>query len=249
MDVNFWLSLPHSLYDKSIPTLFSSPVQMFSKIFVLFLAFLVAIASARPLRHHHRRSCPHNVASSVVVSATATPTAAALNLQSSHASTSKATEPSSTTATKVSTSSKKSSTSTETSTASAKPSASLTPAKSPASLLAKLFPIDSSSSWSTVSDYAKSFPLADSTFRPTNLIASLPHPYTNAPDGKEAMKAHYPKGSYTFTHKPEGGLSFYAPGPDKVDLTTAKEATFGYSVFFPEGFAFNLGGKLPGLCT
>jgi hypothetical protein len=32
-------------------------------------------------------------------------------------------------------------------------------------------------------------------------------------------------------------------------LTTAKEATLGYSVLFQDGFEFNLGGKLPGLCT
>lgn len=62
------------------------------------------------------------------------------------------------------------------------------------------------------------------------------------------MQAHYPKGSYTFTHSPEGGLSFYAPGPDAVDLTTAKEATFGYSVMFEDGFEWQKGGKLPGLC-
>lgn len=62
------------------------------------------------------------------------------------------------------------------------------------------------------------------------------------------MQAHYPKGSYTFTHSPEGGLSFYAPGPDTVDLTTAKEATFGYSVMFEDGFEWQKGGKLPGLC-
>jgi hypothetical protein len=60
------------------------------------------------------------------------------------------------------------------------------------------------------------------------------------------MKAHYPKGSYTFTHTPLGGISFYASGP--IDLTKAKEATFGYSVFFGDGFDFQKGGKLPGLC-
>jgi hypothetical protein len=32
-----------------------------------------------------------------------------------------------------------------------------------------------------------------------------------------------------------------------VDLTTAKEVTFGYSIFFQKGFAFNRGGKLPGI--
>ena len=62
------------------------------------------------------------------------------------------------------------------------------------------------------------------------------------------MQAHYPKGSYTFGHQPQGGISFYAPGPSDVDLTTAKEATFGYSVMFDEGFDWNKGGKLPGLC-
>jgi hypothetical protein len=72
--------------------------------------------------------------------------------------------------------------------------------------------------------------------------------YGNAPDGRRAMKAFFPQGSYTFTHQPQGGFSFYAPGPADVDLTAAKEATFGYSVYFPNGFAFNKGGKLPGFC-
>jgi hypothetical protein len=62
------------------------------------------------------------------------------------------------------------------------------------------------------------------------------------------MQAHYPQGSYNFQHDPKGGFSFYAPGPSDVDLTTAKEATFGYSVYFENDFDFNLGGKLPGLC-
>ena len=38
------------------------------------------------------------------------------------------------------------------------------------------------------------------------------------------------------------------PGPQNVDLTTAKEVTFGYSVMFEHGFHFNEGGKPPGLC-
>jgi hypothetical protein len=84
--------------------------------------------------------------------------------------------------------------------------------------------------------------------RPEKELSELSHEYTDAPDGKKAMKAHYPAGSYNFQHKPLGGFSFYAPGPDHVDLTTAKEATFGYSVYFPKGFDFVKGGKLPGLC-
>jgi hypothetical protein len=91
-------------------------------------------------------------------------------------------------------------------------------------------------------------PLSDPTFRPSNVLSALTHNYVTAPDGEKSMEATYPKGSYTFTHgSPLGGFSFYAPGPASVDLTTAKEATFGYSAYFPEGFEFQKGGKLPGL--
>ena len=69
-----------------------------------------------------------------------------------------------------------------------------------------------------------------------------------APDGKKSMQAHYPEGSYTFGHQPEGGLSFYAKGPSNFDLANAKEVTFSYSVLFEDGFGFNKGGKLPGVC-
>ena len=64
-----------------------------------------------------------------------------------------------------------------------------------------------------------------------------------------SVRAHYPAGSYNPSGSPRGGFSFYAPGPASVDLSTAKEATFSYSVLFPEGFAFVKGGKLPGLCA
>ena len=62
------------------------------------------------------------------------------------------------------------------------------------------------------------------------------------------MQAHYPEGSYTFGHDPQGGLSFYATGPSQFDLDNAKEVTFSYSVYFDEDFAWNMGGKLPGVC-
>ena len=117
-------------------------------------------------------------------------------------------------------------------------------------LLGNLFPVNTfSKSWTTSPSSGAALALSDAAFRPTNVLRTVPHTYTKAPDGKDAMKAHYPQGSYTFGNYPQGGFSFYAPGPNNVDLTTAKEATFGYSVFFPEGFAFNLGGKLPGLCA
>lgn len=115
-------------------------------------------------------------------------------------------------------------------------------------LLGKLFPASSGlDSWTT-SPSSGALALSDSTFRPTRVLQGLSHAYTSAPDGKGAMKAHYPKGSYNFGHQPQGGFSFYAPGPNDVDLTTAKEATFGYSVYFPAGFEFQKGGKLPGIC-
>ncbi|KAJ2913637.1 hypothetical protein MD484_g6779, partial [Candolleomyces efflorescens] len=112
-------------------------------------------------------------------------------------------------------------------------------------LLGNLFPAGSSNSWTTCPASTKALPLSDSTFKPTNVLKSVPHRYADAPDGKRAVQAHYPKGSYTFKFKPQGGFSFYAPGP--LNLENAKEVTFGYSTFFPKDFNFQLGGKLPGL--
>ncbi|KAF9036862.1 hypothetical protein BJ165DRAFT_1324492, partial [Panaeolus papilionaceus] len=115
-------------------------------------------------------------------------------------------------------------------------------------LLGRLFPVSGyTNSWSTSPAAPSPMLLADSTFRPQKVLRAVPHTYANAPDGKRSMKAHYPKGSYTFGNFPQGGFSFYAPGPQSLDFTNAKEATFSYSVFFPKGFAFQLGGKLPGL--
>jgi len=110
-----------------------------------------------------------------------------------------------------------------------------------------VFPVSESTSWTTVAGAPNALPLADSTFNLFDEIKALAHPYVAAPDGKQAMQAHYPEGSYTFTNSPQGGFSFYATGPADVDLTTAKEVTFAYSVYFPEGFQFNKGGKLPGI--
>ncbi|OBZ75556.1 hypothetical protein A0H81_04917 [Grifola frondosa] len=104
-----------------------------------------------------------------------------------------------------------------------------------------------SSSWTTSSAATNALSLSDNTLRPFKLISALSHNYVTAPDGKQSMQAHYPAGSYTFGHSPQGGFSFYAPGPSSVDLTTAKEATLGYSVYFPANFDFVKGGKLPGL--
>ncbi|KAG8861227.1 hypothetical protein FRB96_003177 [Tulasnella sp. 330] len=77
--------------------------------------------------------------------------------------------------------------------------------------------------------------------------------------GKTAIKAHMAKGSLDPGTLPAGGFSFYTPGPPRVvegssgretalvDLTKGTEMTFSYSIYFEVGYAFNLGGKLPGL--
>ncbi|KAJ7639776.1 hypothetical protein DFH06DRAFT_1271797 [Mycena polygramma] len=111
-----------------------------------------------------------------------------------------------------------------------------------------LFPISTSvANWTTFPGAPGALPLSDATLRPEKVESGMTHTYMAAPDGKQAMQAKYPKGSYIPSKDPKGGFSFYAPGPAAVDLTTAKEALFGYSVYFPENFNFVLGGKLPGL--
>ena len=112
----------------------------------------------------------------------------------------------------------------------------------------KLFPIAHVSSWTTSTSSGSALPLNDNTLGVTKLLSALSHNYVTAPDGKKSMQAHYPEGSYTFGHEPEGGLSFYAKGPSNFDLANAKEVTFSYSVLFEDGFEFNKGGKLPGVC-
>lgn len=113
----------------------------------------------------------------------------------------------------------------------------------------KLFPSGfGKESWTTSEGINGALPLSDATLRPTKVLTALSHNVVKAPDGKLGMQAHYPQGSYTFTHDPMGGFSFYAKGPSDVDLSTALEATFGYSVFFEEDFDYQLGGKLLGFC-
>ncbi|KAJ7220524.1 hypothetical protein GGX14DRAFT_354603 [Mycena pura] len=111
-----------------------------------------------------------------------------------------------------------------------------------------LFPMGTpGKSWTTSPKDESALPLSDGTLNPTSIITALTHTYMAAPDGKYAMRAIYPEGSWTPSNNPRGGISFYAPGSDDLDMTTAKELTFGYSVFFEKGFQFNKGGKLPGI--
>jgi len=115
------------------------------------------------------------------------------------------------------------------------------------SLTGKLFPEGFGKEfWTTAEGIDGALPLSDATLKPTNVLRALSRDIVKAPDGKLGMQAHYPEGSYTFGHDPQGGFSFYAKGPSDVDLSTALEATFGYSVFFEEDFDYQLGGKLLG---
>jgi hypothetical protein len=118
-----------------------------------------------------------------------------------------------------------------------------------ADLISSLFPLGQpSASWSTADGSNNQYPLSDDTLKPQHLISALPHDYAPV-EGKDTMEATFPEGTWGLSGDHRGGLSFYSAGPSEVDLTTAKEATFGYSVFFQEGWEWNKGGKLPGLCT
>lgn len=59
------------------------------------------------------------------------------------------------------------------------------------------------------------------------------------------LRLTYPKGSYNPQGNPVGGTGIYA-SPIKIPAGNPT-VTFSYDVFFPKGFKFNMGGKLPGL--
>ncbi|KAJ7823656.1 hypothetical protein B0H13DRAFT_2445312 [Mycena leptocephala] len=105
--------------------------------------------------------------------------------------------------------------------------------------LAALFPLPNPvSMWTTLPGAPGALPLSDATLQPFKEMAQTKHTYSNAPDGKAAMVANYPQGSFNPSHDPRGA---------SLDFTTALELTFGYSVMFPAGFQWNKGGKLPGV--
>ncbi|OJT01567.1 hypothetical protein TRAPUB_7963 [Trametes pubescens] len=115
-------------------------------------------------------------------------------------------------------------------------------------LSSPLFPVSPQVEyWTTATDLPDPIPLSDATFNIQNNLDSAADPYVDAPDGELSMQASYPAGSYNVTSTPLGGVSFYALGPASVNLTTAKEVTFSYSIYFPFRFQFAKGGQLPGL--
>jgi len=118
------------------------------------------------------------------------------------------------------------------------------------SLAHELYPVRPTiDDWTTSDIFDDALPIDDETFRSTKITTNTTRRVLPAPDGVVSLEGFYPNGSYTFTNTPRGGFSFYAPGPEDVDLTTAREATFSYTVLFPKGFDWVKGGKLPGFCT
>ena len=112
-------------------------------------------------------------------------------------------------------------------------------------LMGKLLPEKVNEFWTTAKGSDKTVSMSDSTLRPHHAMSSLKRDYVEF-QGKSTIHAHYNKGSYAY-RGPTGGLSFYSPGHSSVDLTKAKEAWFGYSIFFTKDFDWVLGGKLFGL--
>ena len=103
--------------------------------------------------------------------------------------------------------------------------------------------------WSTspLSDSEHKLPLSDSTLRPVR-VADLAHPYKPAPDGQPSMEIFFPRGAWGYNKGIDGGMSWYGQGQTSTsDWNNAKEMTFGYGIYFTDDFAFNKGGKLPGL--
>ena len=79
--------------------------------------------------------------------------------------------------------------------------------------------------------------------RPDELVSSDDQE-KNALPSSTLLRLLFPAGSINPGTKPQGGAEFYA---SPIDITSARNVTLQYSVFFPLGFDFVLGGKMPGL--
>ena len=99
---------------------------------------------------------------------------------------------------------------------------------------------------------ATTFPSDSLTLNATslNIVHGTP-PLPSLFANKTTWRAIYPDGAYSGNANVHEGWSFYVNGSDAfADATAAgaKEVVVGYSVYFEEGFGFQLGGKLPGAC-
>ncbi|KZV89142.1 hypothetical protein EXIGLDRAFT_721627 [Exidia glandulosa HHB12029] len=126
-------------------------------------------------------------------------------------------------------------------------------------------PVKAGSAWTTLPTApagngasAQVVPLTDKALGVIKVSANLTHNVVLAPDigtaptGTQAWQALYPAGSYnpSATDAPRGGIGMYFPGPTGAALNwsdpSVTQIVFSYAVFFPAGFQFVKGGKLPG---
>jgi len=68
--------------------------------------------------------------------------------------------------------------------------------------------------------------------------------YLNCKNDEEIIKIFYPKGSYSPSKLPVGGIGFFA---SPKDIFMANQVIFKYQVYFDDTFQPVFGGKLPGL--
>ncbi|KAH9941436.1 hypothetical protein B0H21DRAFT_752716 [Amylocystis lapponica] len=104
----------------------------------------------------------------------------------------------------------------------------------------------------TLSGIART-PLTDHALGVQKVSSQATRAVTPAPDrpSSQAWKAIFPKGSINPGNKtaPTGGFGLYLRGPPAFSsaLREAREVVFSYEVLFEEGWAWGLGGKLPGI--
>ncbi|TEB31469.1 hypothetical protein FA13DRAFT_1791698 [Coprinellus micaceus] len=83
----------------------------------------------------------------------------------------------------------------------------------------------------------------DRNIRTDSKSRSLP-PLTSWSSSTTSLQLFYPKGSINPAQKPKGGEEFYA---SPLGLSSARNVSLRYSVYFPSDFDWVLAGKLPGL--
>lgn len=68
-----------------------------------------------------------------------------------------------------------------------------------------------------------------------------------APAGVQAFEAKYPEGSWNPSSSPKrGGFGFYTGDVGDFKFENANELLFSYAAYFPAGFQWVKGGKMPG---
>jgi hypothetical protein len=115
------------------------------------------------------------------------------------------------------------------------------------SLKAALFPVSQTSSWTTAAQLSNAVALTDGNLKIVSRIKDISNPITTHA-GRTAMQASFPAGQWGLQKDVIGGMSWYGQGQTSAeDWNNAKEITFGYGLYFTDDYAWNKGGKLPGL--